>query len=591
MKSRVAYFATLAVSLTLIVLLILGCQSLINERNEELSEDLETACFLIKEIAPPGSNSEDFTALAQYLKKSGITLGIYNVVGEVISPVDGSKLKFDEYDVYQASEGASSVYNAVGSDGGTILCAADVINENTFIKVSCEPVSLIDILTSERSVMFGALFLIVNMAFMLVLFFCSQRRQHAVGRIMNALDSFSDGRFDARLSYKDGFSKDKVNEYNAVLSRIDERIFNQRSHNHAMTVVMNQIQNGIIAVDDKLRLIIVTPVAKRLLGITGNPKGMHINDASQDVRLDQVFSDAMRQGGVYTNEVAARTATGRGHRPLRLYVSPMFKDGHVVGALAMVEDITEIKRLEQVRTDFAANVSHELKTPLTSIRGFVETLLDGAIDNPEMARKFLNIIMLESERLTRLINDILSISKLESGMDEAPKERLRLDKEAHDVTEMLEIHAREKQVTLNCHLNKNPIYIIANKDHLEQMLINLIENGIKYNKPGGSVTVQVFANETSANLTVSDTGIGIAEEHLPRMFERFYRVDKGRSRSMGGTGLGLAIVKHIVRTMHGEIEVHSKLGEGTEFLVTIPLAPTPSGSEITEEDIRQEDIK
>ena len=157
----------------------------------------------------------------------------------------------------------------------------------------------------------------------------------------------------------------------------------------------------------------------------------------KDVKLEGVLSEAMRQGGVYTNEVAARTAMGRGHRPLRLYVSPMRKENRVVGALAMIEDITELRRLEQVRTDFAANVSHELKTPLTSIRGFVETLLDGAIDNPEMARKFLNIIMLESERLTRLINDILSISKLESGMDEAPKERIRLDKAAYDVTDML----------------------------------------------------------------------------------------------------------------------------------------------------------
>ena len=236
-------------------------------------------------------------------------------------------------------------------------------------------------------------------------------------------------------------------------------------------------------------------------------------------------------------------------------------------------DITEIRRLEQVRTDFAANVSHELKTPLTSIRGFVETLENGAIDNPEMAHKFLRIIMLETERLTRLINDILSISKLESGNDEVSIERLRLDKMAYDVADMLSIHASEKEVTINCHMNREPVNIMGNSDRVEQMLINLVENAIKYNKPGGSVTVQVFSNGVEANVTISDTGIGIAEENLPRLFERFYRVDKGRSRQMGGTGLGLAIVKHIVRSMNGEIEVHSKLGEGTEFLVTLPLAP------------------
>ena len=336
---------------------------------------------------------------------------------------------------------------------------------------------------------------------------------------------------------------------------------------------MNQMQNGIIAVDENLKVILVTPVAKKLLGMIGNPEGKSVTEASKDVKIDDVFVEAMRQGGVYTNEVAARTAERRGHRPLRLYVSPMRNDGKVVGALAMVEDITEIRRLEQVRTDFAANVSHELKTPLTSIRGFVETLENGAIDNPPMAHKFLRIIMLETERLTRLINDILSISKLESGSDEVTIERLRLDKMAFDVADMLSIHAGEKQVTIDCHMNSEPVNIMGNSDRVEQMLINLIENAIKYNKPGGSVTVQVFSNGEEANIAISDTGIGIAEENLPRLFERFYRVDKGRSRQMGGTGLGLAIVKHIVRSMNGEIEVHSKLGEGTEFLITLPLAP------------------
>jgi len=390
--------------------------------------------------------------------------------------------------------------------------------------------------------------------------------------VMKSLDRFSEGNFDARVSDFPSDDPD-VEKYNAVMSRIQDRVFRQRNRNHVLSMVMSQMQNGIIAVDGSLRVIFVTSVAKKLLGIVGNAEGLHINETSKDVKLDDLFTEAMRQDGVYTNEVAARTAVGRGHRPLRLYVSRMQQDGKVVGALAIVEDITELRRLEQVRTDFAANVSHELKTPLTSIQGFVETLEAGAIDNPEMAHKFLRIIMMETERLTRLINDILSISKLESGDTEVATERIRLDKKAHDVCEMLSIHAAEKQVTINNRLNDEPVYIIGNPDRVEQLLINLTENAIKYNKPGGSVTVQVFANENEANITIADTGIGIAEEHLPRLFERFYRVDKGRSRQMGGTGLGLAIVKHIVRSMNGEIEVQSKLGEGTEFLITLPLAP------------------
>ena len=243
----------------------------------------------------------------------------------------------------------------------------------------------------------------------------------------------------------------------------------------------------------------------------------------------------------------------------------------------MIEDITELRRLEQMRTDFTANVSHELKTPLTSIRGFVETLLDGAIDNPEMARKFLNIIMMEANRLTRLVNDILSISKLEAGDTEVSLGRLRLDKMASDVCEVLQIHAKEKQIDLSINENDEPIYVWGNSDRLEQLLMNLIENAIKYNQPGGSVRVSVYGTAENAYFLVSDTGIGIAEEHLPRLFERFYRVDKGRSRSMGGTGLGLAIVKHIVDLHKGAIRLHSVEGRGTEVTVTLPLKQCAKG--------------
>ena len=428
------------------------------------------------------------------------------------------------------------------------------------------------VLSNNRALIAQALLYVLTMATAIIVLVNVMRREKLVEQVMTALDRFSDGNFDARVEYFPE-TDTQAAEYNAILTRIQDRIFKQKNRNHVLSTVMSQMQNGIIAVDQRLNVIFITSVAKKLLGIVGNPEYKNINDVSKDVKLDDVFTEAMRQGGVYTNEVAARTAVGRGHRPLRLYVSPMRRDDSVVGALAIVEDITELRRLEQVRTDFAANVSHELKTPLTSIRGFVETLQAGAIDHPEMAHKFLNIIMMETERLTRLINDILSISKLESGNDEVATERIRLDKKACDVCDMLTIHAQEKQVTINYHLNGEPVFIIGNPDRVEQLLINLTENAIKYNKPGGSVTVQVFKNDQEANITISDTGIGIAEENLPRLFERFYRVDKGRSRQMGGTGLGLAIVKHIVRSMNGEIEVHSKLGEGTEFLITLPLAP------------------
>ena len=572
MKTRVASIVTLLTLVLLGILLVQSCSVLAEKQNEDFQDGIRLACQTSGATLEDESAEDRVNTLRTLAHDDqDISFGLYNADGSVAHASNGSMLPLAEEDLEIARAGAVQVYSRKNAEGKEAIYAIYQFEDGAFLLLS-------RVRTTGAAVFFGSKFivafsvlLLALAVYLLAVLRALHRKEELLTQITATLDAFSEGKFDSRIESM-GEDQD-VQVFNAIVGRIQDRVLRQASRNHALSVVMNQMQNGIIAVDGNLKVILVTPVAKKLLGIIGNPEGRFVSEASKDVRLDDVFNEAMRQGGVYTNEVAARTAMGRGHRPLRLYVSPMRNDGQVVGALAMVEDITEIRRLEQVRTDFVANVSHELKTPLTSIRGFVETLENGAIDNPEMAHKFLRIIMLETERLTRLINDILSISKLESGNDEVSIERLRLDKMAYDVADMLSIHAGEKEVTINCHLNREPVNIMGNSDRVEQMLINLIENAIKYNKPGGSVTVQVFSNGVEANVSISDTGIGIAEENLPRLFERFYRVDKGRSRQMGGTGLGLAIVKHIVRSMNGEIEVHSKLGEGTEFLITLPLAP------------------
>jgi len=454
---------------------------------------------------------------------------------------------------------------------GDMIYAARRLSEGGVIRLSAPAPQYLDSLGSGAMVALSLLTLLVAVAhFVLIRYLMAGLRLNVL-RASQLLEAFAEGRFEERILGVPNHAKRDVAPLNAAADRIEDQLVRQRRRNQALGAVMNQIQTGILAVDEQLRIILITPAAKQLLGISGGAEGFLVSDASKDVRLDQVLKNAMQQDGVYTNEVLARTGTGRNHRPLRLYVSAMRQDdGAALGALALVEDITEFKRMEQVRNDFVANVSHELKTPLTSIRGFAETLQEGAIQNPEMADKFLKIIMLETERLSRLINDILAITKLESGSDEVLNARVRLDQMTFDVADMLRLHAQEKGVTVHTQLGDDPVYIWGNPDRVRQMLINLIENGIKYNQPGGSVTASIFTSEDAVQLLVSDTGIGIAEEHIPRLFERFYRVDKGRSRNMGGTGLGLAIIKHIIRGMGGMIEVHSKLGEGTEFLVTLP---------------------
>lgn len=239
------------------------------------------------------------------------------------------------------------------------------------------------------------------------------------------------------------------------------------------------------------------------------------------------------------------------------------------GIVVVFHDITELKKLEQVRQDFVANVSHELRTPITSIKGFTETLLDGKLDDEKTIRNFLTIILNESDRLQMLVQDLLDLSKIE-------RQEFRLDYTNFDLNELIaEIDrlfagkAEKKSIRFKTVYADQKINVWADEHRVKQIFINLISNAIKYTPEGGSVEVIVSENETCACIEVKDSGIGIEEKEIPRIFERFYRVDRARSRNSGGTGLGLAIVKHLVEAHNGKMEVKSRPGAGTSFIVKL----------------------
>ncbi|MFC0187907.1 two-component system histidine kinase PnpS [Fictibacillus aquaticus] len=240
-------------------------------------------------------------------------------------------------------------------------------------------------------------------------------------------------------------------------------------------------------------------------------------------------------------------------------------NGKLRGIVLVFHDITELKKLEQMRKDFVANVSHELKTPITSLKGFAETLLDGAGENPEYRRKFLSIILNESERLQSLIQDLLDLSKTEQGFN-LDWQKLELSQLVQETMEMLEKKARDKDIQLSLDISGSTL-MDGDAPRLKQIIINLISNSLTYTPAGGNVSIKVEEDKKNVLLSVTDTGIGISKEEIPRIFERFYRVDKARSRNSGGTGLGLAIVKHLVEAHHGTINVKSKVGKGSEFTI------------------------
>ena len=566
MSKKVAFKATCVTLLLTLCLIFLAAQAAVDQINGARASGLAQICRVSAAVLDTAFlRGEDGTAVAQTVIAGECDYTLFSADHAVLVGTDADTpltLRGEREYSYES--------------GGTLFAVSHLASGGA-LRVALPAATLRDLPSRYvRYALLGALAIALIVYALLKAY--ERKAVRTVTQMTRLVTDFADGEYEHETTVVRGVFREDWDHFAQSVGRIQEQHIRSQSRSNAVTTVLTQMQNGILAVDSEGRILFVTAVAKQLLGMVGNVDGLSLSDAAPGVKLPSAFEAALKQeNGVYQTEVVVRSGAGRGHRPIRLYISAVRRDGEPAGALAIVEDITMIRMLEQVRTDFAANVSHELKTPLTSIKGFVETLMNGAVDNHDMAMKFLKIIMLETDRLTRLINDILSISKLESGESAGPNERIDIDKMAADVCEMLKIHAQEKEITVNDSRSAQPAIVVGNPDRVEQMLLNLIENGIKYNKPGGSVSVSVFPNGKEINISIADTGIGIPEEHMDRLFERFYRVDKGRSRSMGGTGLGLAIVKHIVKSMNGMIEVHSKFGEGTEFLITLPAAGNADG--------------
>jgi two-component system phosphate regulon sensor histidine kinase PhoR len=262
---------------------------------------------------------------------------------------------------------------------------------------------------------------------------------------------------------------------------------------------------------------------------------------------------------------------GAAERIYEVQAAPL-TSGATRGAIAILHDITDLERLERVRKDFVANVSHELRTPLTAIRGYAETLLEGALEDDENNRRFLEIIKAHAIRLNNIASDLLTLSELESGKVRPGPEPVSVRVALESALRTVEAEARVRTVTLICGRMEDA-QVLGDRVQIEQALVNLLDNAVKFNRPSGEVLVEVTRPANGKiSISITDTGIGIPHDDLPRIFERFYRVDKARSREVGGTGLGLSIVKHIVERLNGTVTVDSQLGKGSTFTLLLPAA-------------------
>ena len=347
---------------------------------------------------------------------------------------------------------------------------------------------------------------------------------------------------------------------------LDAQMTKLERANTQLRTVLSSISEGFLAVDGQGRLLFINDLACDLLGLR-NPDdlpGQRVGSVVMVHAIAELIEDCL---SLHTSASAEVTLPTEPPTLVTATVSPL--QAPAAGCILLMVNITQLRKLETIRHDFVANVTHELRTPLTSIRGYVETLQAGALQNPELSAKFLQIIEIESERLSSLISDLLYLSEIESGNQDTGIRSFRLADVAESVAEMLEMAASARSVTIESRV-PTTVMLEANPDRIKQLLLNLVDNAVKYNRKGGSVTMDAEKSSTLVRICVRDTGIGIPEEHASRIFERFYRIDKGRSRSIGGTGLGLSIVKHIVDLYRGNIRLISKPGKGSEFIIELP---------------------
>lgn len=394
-----------------------------------------------------------------------------------------------------------------------------------------------------------------------------------ITRPMKAMSSIAaniaGGDFSKRIIIS---SNDEIGDmaaaFNHMVRQIKSKLNETTLGKLRLEAVLLSMFEGVMVVDIKGAILLMNQALKDFLLIKGDVIGKKPLEVTHNITIQEIADNALiGKQKVESREISIFSGS---EKILLVHATPVLRNARVEGGVLIFHDITELRRLEKVRQEFVANVSHELRTPMASIKGYTETLLEGAINDDKNAAKFLRIIHNESDRMANLIDDILDLARTESG-------RLKLDITGCHVNSVisgiiggLSKLAQNRLIVLNKDVPDDIHYVYADESRLSQILLNLLDNAIKYNREGGEVVVTARDVGNFIQIAVKDDGIGIAANDKERIFERFYRVEKGRSRELGGTGLGLSIVKHLVQAHNGELFVESEVGKGSTFSFTIP---------------------
>ena len=519
-------------------------------------------------------NLDDFCK--KYKEITGARITIIDSSGRVIGDSDESSAKMENHadrpEIRDAglSNAGSSIRSSKTLGKNLFYLAIPVIHgsEKIFLRLSI-PLHEVEaaVAKARMSILFAS-FAVLCIAILMGLF-QTRRITKSIEEITAFSREVTTGHLGRRLFLKEkGEIGELAKNINDMAHEMKARLKQSEEERHKVEAILRNLSDGLMLVDTRGRILLCNEAVRKLFAIETEIEGSTVAESLRNAELMEVIDEVIREEGPVSHEISVAHP-----RELSLMITstPFYAYSvkeKLSGVVITLHDITRLKHLEEMRKDFVANVSHEIKTPITAIKGFAETLLDGAIDDKENASKFLETIKNHSERLNSLVSDLLTLSRIEMGDIDLHKHNVNINNIIDTVFTTLRDKAEAKGLFLKKALPPEPFEVSADRDKLIQVLLNLVDNGIKFSDDGG-VTVGMEKDGEHTILFVEDRGTGISKKHLPRLGERFYRVDKARSRELGGTGLGLAIVKHLVKAHGWNLEIESTQGKGTKVKVLI----------------------
>jgi two-component system phosphate regulon sensor histidine kinase PhoR len=553
---------------------------LVQNIQADLSKELNLVEEVIKDRWQPGSSLSVYDKLAEQIGRGlKLRMTLIRPDGVVIGD---SHVNPEELRRLENHSGRPEVMEAIKSGQGSSIrrsttVGADLLYMAKVLKLSDRPplvvrlaVPLSDVdktLAHTRRLILGAVLLGLVLSFG-VAYLVARGISKPVKELTKTAASIASGDLSRRLTrYPSHEVGDLGRAFDSMADSLQQQIEAVTRARDQLEAVLKGMVEGVLLMDQNDQVLLANRALRNMLGLASDPSGQAASDIIRNADLLAAIAQAREGRPLVTGQM--RTL-GPPNRYLEVSVVNLAQNKVGAGRVVVLHDITERKRTEEVRRDFVANVSHELRTPLAAIRGSVETLLDGALDSPEDARRFTEMIARHVVRLQRIVQDLLDLAALENGSLSTQFEEVNAGAFCETLVGMVEDMAHMRNVELLCKLPDGEVSFRADRRRLEQAVLNLLDNAIKYTDPGGEVTLSVDKEPGQVAITVSDTGLGISAEHLPRIFERFYRVDKNRSRELGGTGLGLSIVKHLAQTQGGEVEVRSQPGKGSDFRLILP---------------------